>query len=93
MMHVKMTDLSSFARRYGLPIDGAAIVCGEARIVQPEDSPEMFAYTADERTAKALWNSQVGSVLHDGTCGRLSLKFSPRGLGAIVQAIEGVYRS
>jgi hypothetical protein len=89
MQRVEMIDLSPLAHRFGLTIDGPAIVCGEARIVQPLGADFMTVSTCDPATAQRLDDSGVGTFLYrQPVAGRLSLAFNPRRLGEVIAALE-----
>jgi hypothetical protein len=89
-----MIDLETIARRWGLSIDGTAIVCGLARISRIDGSDDLAVSTCDPSTAQVLDDSGIGQVLfRQPVAGRLSLRFDPKRLGQVVHVIEGATRS
>jgi hypothetical protein len=83
-------ELDRISARFGLPLDGAALVCGAARISVWEPTGELCISTSDSRTAERLDNAGIGwLVLCKPSLGYLTCVFPVQRLGAIVEAVEG----
>lgn len=87
-----MTDLEQLARKFGLPLDGSAIVCGQARVTAGDGC--LFVSTCHEPTAAALWVENFGETLfRQKANGYLTLRITERQLWRVIEAIEEGYRS